>query len=1021
MSNAKKVPAKPFVVQSFVPKPLVVAPLRSKDVGTNGTVETTRPPQKAISSFTTAPASKISNGSSSSSSSSSSSRSSSSRSSSGISSSNSKGSGKGSSSIKGTTTTNATSTTTTTSSSGSGSSSSSAASTVPWWQSAKNDPKPAIKMDEGVKWYELYEPFEQQAKQDGVRLEQSALKSLTAAVESTFNEEVAGADVAHSGGPRGGGGDKKWLLDMISAGTLSDKIAALALLVQESPPHQLEALDLLAGMAAKKEQRTAQLALQAIKDLLIHNLLPDRKLRAFKAQPLGHPQLNMPTAILFWYEDQLISRVQRVLDALDAGLKDTVEHFKKQCMETVAELLVSKPEQEARLLAMLVNKLGDPTGNVCAKCIELLRNVIRTHPAMKAVVVKEVKQLICRPGLPHRAVYSAVIFLSQVPLHHKDNEVATYLVEIYVSLFENAIAIKEMGFRLLSALLTGINHAFPFLSDKAPLAKHVDSLFRIAHGDSFSASTQALTLISLIALSYLATDADSAGDGSKRDAQGGKDKAVMKDGKVQDNSQQATAGSGADGAERESGDLTNRFYRALYAKLLSEQVVTRGRNTMFLNLLFRSIKRDPSDLRCMAFLKRLAMCATQSTPPIAAGLLFLISEVYRARRGLVAMMTEMEQVKDDLQDAGGDEDDHPSSQVMGNFDASKREPAYAASARPALWEASLLRMHFHPSVKAFSASLLDAPHEIRFAGDPTTEFSLTSFLNRFAYKNPKKGVSDKIRRPQPAAEEPLNTNTFLAAAASTVDPEKRFFHKFFTEQSRLVQEGRSHNRSRRADKGDDEDDDADAFDADGDGLDKEMDAFADKLAAGMMRDYANNLEDPDMDDIDMEGMEDMEDTEDMESDGGKGDDDDDEEGGEDEFDEGDGDDSDDEDGFDLDGDGDGEEGDDDEEDYGGLMAYGDDYDDEPAANSKGNGKGKGRELSAPKRKVPGRDPDKKKRAKHNGDFAEYSAEFEAIMDQRLAQVVNPKLATGPEDGKGKGKGDGKGEGDKKEAKRAGRR
>jgi hypothetical protein len=51
-------------------------------------------------------------------------------------------------------------------------------------------------------------------------------------------------------------------------------------------------------------------------------------------------------------------------------------------------------------------------------------------------------------------------------------------------------------------------------------------------------------------------------------------------------------------------------------------------------------------------------------------------------------------------------------------------------------------------VKSFSQSILETPHLITFAGDPTTEFSLTAFLNRFAYKNPKKQHSEKIRRPQ---------------------------------------------------------------------------------------------------------------------------------------------------------------------------------------------------------------------------------------------------------------------------------
>jgi len=136
---------------------------------------------------------------------------------------------------------------------------------------------------------------------------------------------------------------------------------------------------------------------------------------------------------------------------------------------------------------------------------------------------------------------------------------------------------------LLAALLTGVNRAFPYLADVGALAKHTDALFRLVHKGSFAASVQALVLISHIAI----------GDASNKSN-------VPTDTK---NSEQAEK-------------LINRFYRALYAKLLDNQISTKGRNTMFLNLLFRSLKNDPSDDRCMAFIKRLCMSALQSSAPI---------------------------------------------------------------------------------------------------------------------------------------------------------------------------------------------------------------------------------------------------------------------------------------------------------------------------------------------------------------------------------------------------------------------
>jgi hypothetical protein len=86
----------------------------------------------------------------------------------------------------------------------------------------------------------------------------------------------------------------------------------------------------------------------------------------------------------------------------------------------------------------------------------------------------------------------------------------------------------------------------------------------------------------------------------------------------------------------------------------------------------------------MAFLKRLGICALQSSPPIAAGLLFLLSEVYRARPNLLNMLTSEEHlVAHSFKKEGKSKDDNEEqedgmlSHALGNFEASKREPAFA--------------------------------------------------------------------------------------------------------------------------------------------------------------------------------------------------------------------------------------------------------------------------------------------------------------------------------------------------------
>jgi ribosome biogenesis protein MAK21 len=142
--------------------------------------------------------------------------------------------------------------------------------------------------------------------------------------------------------------DQRWVENIIKSGTISDKVAALALLIQESPPHNVESLDNLVDLAMKKEQRTAILAIDALKDLFIHNLLPDRHLKPFKLYNWLDSNLTMEVGLLIHFEDELIKRFQRFVEALEMGLKSTVEYFKKHCLEVVSDLLINKSEQEAR-------------------------------------------------------------------------------------------------------------------------------------------------------------------------------------------------------------------------------------------------------------------------------------------------------------------------------------------------------------------------------------------------------------------------------------------------------------------------------------------------------------------------------------------------------------------------------------------------------------------------------------------------------------------------------------------------
>ena len=315
----------------------------------------------------------------------------------------------------------------------------------------------------------------------------------------------------------------------MTSGTLSDKISALTLVVQESPLHTMKAFENLLSLAKKRSRGQAVTALGALKDLLGQGVvLPvDRKLRAFNAQPalqsaLAHPKAahwkkgeQLPGSIedvhlIVWaYEDWLKTNYFDLIRILESWCNDEVEFARGRALQYTWELLREKPEQEANLMRLLVNKLGDPDKKIASKASYLLLQLQTTHPLMKSIIISSIEsELLFRPGQSPHARYYAVITLNQTVLSEKEEDVARKLLDVFFSLFvalmkrpakdvkldelpvakinrqglvqggggkpgkkaqrkaELELTSKkseeELNEKLISAVLTGVNRAFPY-------------------------------------------------------------------------------------------------------------------------------------------------------------------------------------------------------------------------------------------------------------------------------------------------------------------------------------------------------------------------------------------------------------------------------------------------------------------------------------------------------------------------------------------------------------------------------
>ncbi|KAK3516937.1 hypothetical protein QTP70_028227 [Hemibagrus guttatus] len=592
------------------------------------------------------------------------------------------------------------------------------------------------------------------------------------------------------------GANTVWMKSVVSTGTLADRMAAMTVLIQDAPVHCLEHIESLIVMMKKKgSRRQGLMALDTLKELLLSDLLPEnRKLRAFSQRPFdqleerasGNRDVRDRRLVLWYFEHLLKLQLTEFVTALDTLAHDTVLATKMKALTTAHELLCNRPEQEKALLMQVVNKLGDPEYKIASKASYLLETLLHKHPLMKSVVCVEVERLMFRPNISAKAQYYAACFLNQVMLSHDEAELATKLITIYFSFFRLCVKKKDVESKMLGALLSGVNRAYPYTkSGDETVREQLDTLFKVVHIVKFSTAVQALMLLF----------------------------------QVMDSQQ----------------SVSDRYYVALYKKLLDPGLSVSSRQSMFLNLLYKSLKADIVLRRVKAFVKRLLQVSCEQSPTFACGALFLVSEVMKAKPGLKLLLHEGDDDDEEkFLDLKGEEDDddkktnnsdddeeeerfvdvdkieedqskkpqqkktaaswvHHQNLEGGKdlevYDSMHRNPLYCGANHSTLWELQKLADHYHPSVALFAKTILQGGH-IQYSGDPLQDFTLIRFLDRFVFRNPKqtKGKQNTDATVmQPKHKQTMNnirtlavnSEEYLAKEESQIPVDEVFFYRFF--------------------------------------------------------------------------------------------------------------------------------------------------------------------------------------------------------------------------------------------------
>ncbi|KAI0989794.1 hypothetical protein GJ496_009518 [Pomphorhynchus laevis] len=532
--------------------------------------------------------------------------------------------------------------------------------------------------------------------------------------------------------------DKKsfeWLLTVRSNGTRGDQISSLLVTFEDSHVHNIESLRLMVDRIASLDAKHRDIfaIMDPLCQMLAETVLPDRKLIPLNVRPIDqvfikncdHDKHARRTLILWYFEDRLRTLYMKLVNCFEKKMvRCSLDKLKLGILRNVHHLLCHRSENESHLLNILVDKIGDPDALISGEAIKLLKKLIDMHPPMKIIVIQSLEKLIFRKNIHSGAKHHALSALSQIELAPGDHEIAIYLITCYLSLFKMFAATnQDVPSRLMSNLLIGMRVAFEHCGDAVNIdPEELHSIFYIIHASPITTALQAMNLLL--------------------------------------NSIQSRP------------EIADRFYSAIYQRMMNNDVLTTRLQEMFLKLIYNAIKMDTSTTRQKAFLKRLLQLSLNANQGFIAGALILCSEVLKINRDL-NILTYGASTNEcvDYRSPNNTCESHEQT-----YDSSKRNPLYSNANYCVCYELSQLANHYHPTVSLFASILLKGQF-IQYESNPFEDLKLINFLDRFAFKKPKNRKPFKDGVSQSKMFTP-NSKEFVNLKEKDVAIDEVFLHRY---------------------------------------------------------------------------------------------------------------------------------------------------------------------------------------------------------------------------------------------------
>lgn len=292
---------------------------------------------------------------------------------------------------------------------------------------------------------------------------------------------------------------------------------------------------------------------------------------------------------------------------------------------------------------------------------------------MCGVIANETEKFLFRNNITEHAQHFALCFLSQLA-PHGNIDVCTKLVNICLSFFKVVVNKGLINSKIMQAILLCLKHSITDVvqankqnpgSDSGLLSKDTqDTIYRLVHFANIKVSLQTLALLL----------------------------------------QMITAM----GAEQQH----NRFYNALYKKLLDPELGTCGSkySALFLHIVHRAIHTDRNKSRAQAFIKRLLQVSLSLPAQMACGCLVIISKIIKARSELnriemaVPVVPKIEENNDNAEPTESED----KKGKLSTYDPYSRAPEFAGGQFAIRTELVALQNHYHPTVRVFAQNIIQS-------------------------------------------------------------------------------------------------------------------------------------------------------------------------------------------------------------------------------------------------------------------------------------------------------------------------